>query len=43
MDDSQANNDNRTERPKDQWEELAQRKKAEYDELMRIARNGSKK
>lgn len=38
MGDSQANNDNRTEQPKNRWEELARRKKAEYDELMRIAK-----
>jgi hypothetical protein len=35
MDDSQANNDNR-ERPKKRVQELAQRKREEYDELMRL-------
>ena len=38
MDDGQAHNDNRADRPKNRWEELAQRKKAEYDELMCIVR-----
>src|SRR6476661_1353440 len=38
VDDGQAHNDNRADRPKNRWEELAQRKKAEYDELMCIVR-----
>ena len=36
MDDSQANNDNRAERPENRTQELVQRKKAEYDELKRL-------
>ena len=38
MDDSQANKDNWAERPKNRWEELAHKKKAEYDAVMRIVR-----
>ena len=36
MDDSQANNDNRAERPENRMQELVQRKKAEYDDLQRL-------
>ena len=36
MDDSQANNDNRAEPPKNRAQEHAQRKQAEYDNLIRL-------
>ena len=36
MDESQANNDNRAERPENRMQELVQRKKAEYDDLQRL-------
>ena len=36
MDDSQANNDNRTERPENRAQELAQRKQKEFDDVMRL-------
>jgi hypothetical protein len=36
MDDSQANNDNRAQRPENRTQELVQRKKAEYEELQRL-------
>ena len=36
MDDSQANNNNRAERPENRTQELVQRKKAEHDELKRL-------
>ena len=36
MDDSQACNHNRAERPKNRVQELAQRKREEHDELMRL-------
>lgn len=36
MDDSQANNDNRGELRKNRAQALAQRKKEEHDELMRL-------
>src|SRR5882762_3673086 len=36
MDDSQANNDNRMERPKNRAQEQAQRKQEEYDDLIRL-------
>ena len=36
MADSQANNDNRAELPKNRAQELAQRKQEEYDELKRV-------
>jgi hypothetical protein len=36
MDDSQANNDNRAQRPENRTQELVQRKKSEYEELQRL-------